>query len=232
MSRTKLEAARELINELRYAEARAILRTMPDNPTAQNWLAKLDRIDPEKPPAAAEPPPEAAPPSIYQYDPERPPSAPAPYRPAHANYTPPPESAPAEASPALRRARRRVLWLRIQALIFGVLRVAVILWLLYGLLGTASQQGLVGAQITGALTGLVDSVLAAIGQPTAAGPGVEGAARDVGSTAGRVLTISFFFCTALPLFFVTGSLYRRTATVLRDERQHKEVLESMERRST
>lgn len=38
----KLQAARRLVNEKRYDEARALLRTIPDNPTAQRWLQKLE----------------------------------------------------------------------------------------------------------------------------------------------------------------------------------------------
>lgn len=48
MSKAKLEAARELIKEKQYAEARAILRTIKTDPTAQRWLAKLDEIAPEQ----------------------------------------------------------------------------------------------------------------------------------------------------------------------------------------
>jgi hypothetical protein len=47
MSKNKLMAAKELIQEKRYAEARAILKTV-DHPTAREWLAKLDKIAPEK----------------------------------------------------------------------------------------------------------------------------------------------------------------------------------------
>ncbi len=46
MSKAKLEAARELIKDKHYAEARAVLRTMPADPTAQRWLAKLDSLIP------------------------------------------------------------------------------------------------------------------------------------------------------------------------------------------
>ena len=47
MSKQKLSAARELIREKHYDEARAILKTV-DHPTAKQWLAKLDQIAPEK----------------------------------------------------------------------------------------------------------------------------------------------------------------------------------------
>lgn len=45
MSKTKMLAAKELIQEKRYDEARAILRSV-DHPTAVEWLEKLDKIDP------------------------------------------------------------------------------------------------------------------------------------------------------------------------------------------
>lgn len=47
MSKAKMEAARELIREKRYAEARVILNTI-DHPTATEWLEKLDQIAPTK----------------------------------------------------------------------------------------------------------------------------------------------------------------------------------------
>ncbi len=45
MSKQKMLAARELIQEKRYAEARALLKTV-DNPTASVWLKKLDEVEP------------------------------------------------------------------------------------------------------------------------------------------------------------------------------------------
>ena len=45
MSKAKMQAARELIQEKRYQEARAILQSV-DHPTARKWLAKLDQIAP------------------------------------------------------------------------------------------------------------------------------------------------------------------------------------------
>ncbi len=47
LSKIKLEAARELIEEKKYDEARAILRTLKTDPTAQRWLAELDVTEPE-----------------------------------------------------------------------------------------------------------------------------------------------------------------------------------------
>lgn len=45
MSKAKFDAAKELIDEKRYDEARALLRTI-DHPTAAKWLDKLDVIAP------------------------------------------------------------------------------------------------------------------------------------------------------------------------------------------
>lgn len=55
MSREKLLQARSLIQEKRFDEARIILRSMPNDPTAQKWLAKLNEIAPEKPRASRKP---------------------------------------------------------------------------------------------------------------------------------------------------------------------------------
>ncbi len=46
MSKAKFEAARELIQEKRYDEARAILKTL-DHPLAKEWLVKLEKTAPE-----------------------------------------------------------------------------------------------------------------------------------------------------------------------------------------
>ncbi len=45
MSKMKMMAAKELINEKKYDEARTILRAV-NHPTATEWLEKLDKIDP------------------------------------------------------------------------------------------------------------------------------------------------------------------------------------------
>lgn len=46
MSKERLMEAQTLIKDKRYDEAREILETLPDNPTAQQWLKKLDDIAP------------------------------------------------------------------------------------------------------------------------------------------------------------------------------------------
>jgi hypothetical protein len=46
----QLVKARELIGQKRYDDARAILRALPDNPTAQEWLVKLERAVPPSDP--------------------------------------------------------------------------------------------------------------------------------------------------------------------------------------
>lgn len=48
MSKAKFEAAKELIQERKFDEARAILQTI-EHPTATKWLGKLDAIDPPFP---------------------------------------------------------------------------------------------------------------------------------------------------------------------------------------
>lgn len=45
MSKAKFAAAKELIDEKKYDEARGILKTI-DHPTAREWEAKLDKISP------------------------------------------------------------------------------------------------------------------------------------------------------------------------------------------
>lgn len=55
MSTSDLNAAKSLIQQKRYAEARALLKTI-DHPTAAKWLARLDEIDPPEPtPAVVKP---------------------------------------------------------------------------------------------------------------------------------------------------------------------------------
>ena len=46
MSKAKLQAAKELIQEQQYSTARAVLLTIPTDPTAQRWLAQLQTIAP------------------------------------------------------------------------------------------------------------------------------------------------------------------------------------------
>jgi hypothetical protein len=44
---TRLEEAKQLVNQQKYQQARRILVTMPDNPKAQKWLKQLDQRFPE-----------------------------------------------------------------------------------------------------------------------------------------------------------------------------------------
>lgn len=44
MSRAKLAAAKELIKEKKYEEARDLLRTIPDDPTAAKWIERINEI--------------------------------------------------------------------------------------------------------------------------------------------------------------------------------------------
>lgn len=50
MSKEKLAEARTLIQRKQYDAARAILEAMPNDPTAQQWLTKLDEIAPRRTP--------------------------------------------------------------------------------------------------------------------------------------------------------------------------------------
>jgi len=56
MSKAKFAAAKELIDEKKYDEARAILKTI-DHPTARDWEARLDKIAP--PPTYRPPEPQS-----------------------------------------------------------------------------------------------------------------------------------------------------------------------------
>lgn len=57
MAEQQLQIARQLINEKRYTEARALLSGL-DHPTAKKWLAKLDEIAPEAKPVTTAPAPQ------------------------------------------------------------------------------------------------------------------------------------------------------------------------------
>ena len=48
MSNAKMLAAKELIQEKNYALARALLLTVKDDPTAKQWIAKIDQIAPQQ----------------------------------------------------------------------------------------------------------------------------------------------------------------------------------------
>ena len=54
MSKAKFAAAKELIEEGSYDEARVILRKI-DHPTAKKWLKQIDQIDPPFPKHAPQP---------------------------------------------------------------------------------------------------------------------------------------------------------------------------------
>ena len=49
MATAALQRAQRLLKEKKYDEARAILKTVAEHPTAQKWLAKLDEIAPKRP---------------------------------------------------------------------------------------------------------------------------------------------------------------------------------------
>jgi hypothetical protein len=45
MSRVRLEAAKELLDQKKFQAARAILETIKDDPIARRWLSKLDTLE-------------------------------------------------------------------------------------------------------------------------------------------------------------------------------------------
>lgn len=47
MSANTLQTARGLIQQKRYDEARALLQLIPYDPTAQQWLTKLNQVAPD-----------------------------------------------------------------------------------------------------------------------------------------------------------------------------------------
>jgi len=59
--RDKLLQAKDLVSQKRYDEARAILVTMPDNPTAQKWLNQLASVGGGTPAPRPAPPPAQSP---------------------------------------------------------------------------------------------------------------------------------------------------------------------------
>ncbi len=126
MSRAKLSAARELIEEKKYAEARALLMTIRDDPTAAKWLAKLDeRIK------------QQAPPQNYTVLPPAP-NSPAVWNESHRTrpYPEPVQPAPAPVESIGMAGVFRFVWGILLLLSFG--------WICYGVTTTA---GLVGDQL-------------------------------------------------------------------------------------
>jgi hypothetical protein len=53
MSESVLKLARQLIQQKEYAQAKAVLETIPDHPTAKAWLKRLQEIEPQIQPEAA-----------------------------------------------------------------------------------------------------------------------------------------------------------------------------------
>ncbi len=92
MSIEKFNVAREMIERREFTAARAILKTMPDDPTARDWLAELDRIDPPAGGGGGFQNPVQQPPSSYGTPVEQAP--PAPEQPQYASSKPPSEPMP------------------------------------------------------------------------------------------------------------------------------------------
>ncbi len=237
MSKAKLKVARDLINELNYEAARAVLRGLPDDPTAREWLAKLDRIAPEAPPAEAGktapvPAVRPTPPDSIRHLPSNPALQPRAVTPLP-RFDPEPafpelEQKPRVTAPALRRAQRRVLWLRLWQMIWGGLALAALVWILYGIYGTFQGTHPLLGQIRQTVTGAVNEAAGTVGSQLPVGSEVTDTVRSTGDSLSTVVSLSFFTCSGLPFMLVFLSLYRRTSSTRRDERQHKEVLETMQ----
>lgn len=239
MSKAKLKAARDLINELNYDAARAILRTIPDDPIAQEWLAKLDRIAPEAPPAAPAPPAEAGRTARAEESIRRLPDDPAlqprtetphptyPRQPDIPAARPRPRPQKPDA-PALQRARWRLRWLRLWQVLWGALALVALGWILYGIYGTLAGDNPLANQVQQAIGGVIDSVTGTVGTQVEIAPSVTDSAREAGATVSTGVSIIAFICSGLPFLLVFLALYRRASAAFRDERQHKEVLETMQ----
>lgn len=119
MSKAKFAAAKELIDEKKYDEARAILKTI-DHPTAREWEAKLNRIAPLQPANFLASPTPA--PTVYDQMPER------------------------GRFDRVDRAEPKVRMQRIWRTIWGVLTLLSIGWMCYGLVASSNAYSQVAGQ--------------------------------------------------------------------------------------
>lgn len=246
MSRSKLQAARELINELNYDAARAILRSLPDDPTALEWLAKLDKIAPEKPAITPTPDYPTPPPAPYQ-----PPAASIRQLPSNPQqqprtqgqpitplpkYEPEPafpelERAPVTDAPALQRARWRLRWLTLWRLLWLALALAAAGWIIFGIYSTVTTGSPVTDQVRETIGGIIRDVTGSVNEQVPVSPGVAETAQDAGDAVSTGASVLIFLCSGLPFLWITLAFYRRTTYLYREERRHKEVLETMQARS-
>lgn len=219
MSRSRLEAARELIRARDYAAARAILRTMPGNPTAQAWLTKLDQMQAATTSIQAVPDDPQLQPRISPLpDPE----------PQFDDFTPEDSNTP---PPALRRTRGRLRWLTLWRLVWGVLALAAFAWIIFGIASVFSGGNPFADSIRDGVMGALNRVTGTINtQVGEVDPQLVETARDAGDTVSTGLSIAVFACSGLPLVLLFTAFYRRTSRVYREERRHRDVLETMRAR--
>ncbi len=241
MSRSKLQAARELINELNYDAARAILRSLPDDPIAQEWLAKLDKIAPEtsptvrvksQAPSYPVPPP---PSSIRQLpvNPQQQPQTASPPITPLPKYEPEPafpelEQTPLSDAPALQGARWRLRWLMLWRLIWGGLALIAAGWIFYGIYSTVTDSSPIAGQVREAISGFISNVTGSVNEQVQVSPGVTETAQDAGDAVSSAVSVAIFLCSGMPLLWIFLAFYRRATLLHREERRHKEVLETMQ----
>lgn len=194
MSTGRLKAAQALIKQGDYEGARAILRMLPDDPTARRWLARLD---------------------------------------AHITPLPDPEPnfQPLEDAPALRRTRWRLRWLSAWRWLWWLLALAALVWIGFGIYSGLTGSNPFASDISHALLGAINRITGTINEQVGTvNPELEATARDTGAAVSTGAAIAVFACSGLPLLLLFTAFYRRASRVYREERRHREVLETMQRR--
>ncbi|MBZ0291398.1 MAG: hypothetical protein K8L99_02415 [Anaerolineae bacterium] len=216
MSKSRLEAARELIRARDYDAARSILRAMPESPTAQAWLTKLDQM--QAPTTSIKAVPEA--PQLQPHIAPLPEPEPQfdDFQPAETPTTP----------PAIRRTRRRLRWLGFWRLIWGLLALAALVWIGFGVVSAFTGSNPLADSIRETVMNVINSATGTINnQIGGVDPQLTETARDAGDTVSVGLSIAVFACSGLPLLLLASAFYRRVSRVHREERRHREVLETM-----
>jgi hypothetical protein len=253
MSRAKLAAARELIEEKKYDEARTLLLTIKDDPTAAKWLAQLEtRMN-----RAQGSPPQVPQLSQSSSPGNRPParSAPPASNPLPSNY-----AVISPTSGTLRKARElyeagrgmeaRSLLLTIKDDPFAA-----------RMLDEIEQQrrrydaqfaapaaapppvesiGMAGVfrVVWGLLTllavgwigyGLLTS-LDVTGTQLNSAAARSSQGFQAGTLIGGGIGITFFLCTGLPFFLIFGLLYWRNGVAIRETKKHNQMIAAVQRR--
>lgn len=93
---------------------------------------------------------------------------------------------------------------------WGLLTLAALVWIGYGLLVTASVTG---EQLS-----------------TTTAQGSE--AYQAGTVLGGSLGLAFFLCSGLPFAILFGLLYWRNGVAIREVKKHNQMIDAMRRRSS